>query len=45
MSGSHRTSVTAMTRRRNSHRGAQLILVTIGHATHAMITPTTVSLA
>jgi len=33
-----------MARRKNSHRGAELILVTIGQATHAMITPTTVSL-
>ena len=45
MSGSHSTSVTRMARRRNSQRGAQLILVTTGHATHAMSTPATVSWA
>jgi hypothetical protein len=38
-------SVTRMARRKNSQRGAELILVTIGQATHAMITPVTVSLA
>jgi hypothetical protein len=34
-----------MARRKKSQRGAELILVTIGQATHAMITPITVSLA
>ena len=44
-SGSHRTSVTRMARRQNSHRGAEVTRVTIGHAALAMITPITVSLA
>ena len=34
-----------MASRKNSHRGDELIRVTIGQATQAMITPMTVSLA
>ncbi len=44
-SGNNRTSVTRMARRKNNHRGAELIRVTTGQAAHAMSTPTTVSLA
>jgi len=44
-SGSHKTSVTRMARRKNSHRGAEDTRVTTGHAAQAMITPVTVSLA
>ncbi len=34
-----------MARRKKSHRGAELIRVTIGHPAHASTTPMTVSLA
>ncbi len=44
-SGRNSTSVTKMARRKNSHRGAELMRVTIGQAAQAINTPTTVSLA
>ena len=44
-SGSRRTSVTRMAMRKNIHRGADVIRVVTGQATHAMITPITVSFA
>ena len=44
-SGSHSTSVTRIANRKNSHRGTELIRVTIGHPAHAPRTPRTVSLA
>jgi hypothetical protein len=37
--------MTAIAIRKNSQRGAELILVTIGQATHAISTPMTLSLA
>ena len=43
-SGSHSASVTRTAMRRNSHRGADVILVVTGHAALAISTPITVSL-
>ena len=45
MSGNNNTTVTAIAILKNNHRGAEEIRVTIGHATHATMTPTMVSLA
>ena len=36
--------MTAIAIRKNNHRGSELILVTIGHAAHAISTPMMVSL-
>jgi hypothetical protein len=45
MSGNNKTRVTAIANLKNSHRGAEEIRVTMGHAMQAMRTPMIVSLA